>query len=279
MKYGLNLPNGGIDPRNLAEFAWLAEQAGWDGVFLEDYIVWQGDQEMPTYDPWVILAAMATQTERVRLGTLVTPLARRRPWKVAKEIVTLDHLSGGRMIMGVGLGDDISADYSFLPFGEELDLKKRAGMLDEALEILDGLWSGEPFSYQGRYHQVNQVKLLPKPVQSPRVPIWIGGAYPNKGPLRRAARWDGACFYKLHAHYMEPEDVKELKAFIEGLRGSGVSYDIAVGGSSRRKDWEEERDYIRSLAEAGMTWWMEYIPPDDIEVMRASVMRSPLRVD
>ena len=279
MKYGLNLPNGGLEPRLMSEFATLAEQAGWDGVFLEDYIVWQGDQETTTYDPWIILAAMALRTERIRLGTLVTPLARRRPWKVAKELVTLDHLSGGRMILGVGLGDNISSDYSFQPFGEEMNLKRRAGLLDESLEILNGLWSGESFSYQGKYYQVTQVQLLPKPLQSPRIPIWVGGAYPNKGPLRRAARWDGACFYKLHSHSMDPEDVKNLRAFVESLRGSGVTYDIVVGGSSRRADWEEEREYIRSLAEAGMTWWIEYVPPDDIEAMEACVLRSPLRVD
>ena len=183
------------------------------------------------------------------------------------------------MILGVGLGDNISSDYSFQPFGEEMNLKRRAGLLDESLEILNGLWSGESFSYQGKYYQVTQVQLLPKPLQSPRIPIWVGGAYPNKGPLRRAARWDGACFYKLHSHSMDPEDVKNLRAFVESLRGSGVTYDIVVGGSSRRADWEEEREYIRSLAEAGMTWWIEYVPPDDIEAMRACVLRSPLRVD
>jgi alkanesulfonate monooxygenase SsuD/methylene tetrahydromethanopterin reductase-like flavin-dependent oxidoreductase (luciferase family) len=126
MKYGLALPNGGADPRTLVEFAALAEYTGWDGVFLEDYIVWQGDQDTTTHDLWVLLAAMAMQTKRIRLGTQVTPLVRRRPWKVAREAVTLDHLSNRRMILGVGLGDDVSKDISFSGFGENLDIKQRA---------------------------------------------------------------------------------------------------------------------------------------------------------
>ena len=146
MQYALNLPNGGnwSDPRTLAELAQLAEESGWDGVFLEDYIVWQSQQNVPTYDPWIALAAMAMQTKRVRLGTNVTPLARRRPWKVAREAVTLDHLSNGRFILGVGLGDtgeSVGSDISFTNFREVTDAKQRAQMLDEALDVIVGLWS------------------------------------------------------------------------------------------------------------------------------------------
>jgi len=152
MRYGLCLPNGGAcaDARTLAGLAHLAEEAGWDGVFLEDYIVWQGHQDAPTYDPWVALAAMALQTERIRLGTQVTPLSRRRPWKVARETVTLDHLSNRRLILGVGLGDT-SIDVSFTHFAEVTDARLRSKMLDEALDVLVGLWSGQPFSYHGEH--------------------------------------------------------------------------------------------------------------------------------
>jgi alkanesulfonate monooxygenase SsuD/methylene tetrahydromethanopterin reductase-like flavin-dependent oxidoreductase (luciferase family) len=279
MYYGLNLPNGGTDPRTLGEFASLAEKAGWDGIFLEDYIVWQGHQDIPTYDPWVMLAAMALRTEHVRLGTMITPLARRRPWKVARETVTLDQLSNGRLILGIGLGDNISDDVSFTHFGETTDPRRRAKMLDEALDVLVGLWSGEPFSYQGEYYHVDEVTLLPRPVQLPRIPIWVGGAYPLKGPMQRATRWDGACMYKNVVHYMQPDDVRALKTFMEGHRLTSEPFDIVVGGSPRRDDWEEERAYIRSLAEAGMTWWVEYVPPDDREVMRTCIKRGPLRVD
>src|SRR5258708_28466167 len=146
MQYGIELPCAGAwgDARTSAELAALAEASGWDGVFLEDYIVWQNNQAMPTYDPWITLAAMALRTQRVRLGTAVTPLTRRRPWKLAKETATLDQLSNGRMILGVGLGD---AGASFDAFGEVTDVAQRAALLDDALAVLVGLWSGAPFSY------------------------------------------------------------------------------------------------------------------------------------
>ncbi len=279
MNYAITLPNAGADPQTLAEFAALAEQRGWDAVFLEDYIVWQGHQEVPTYDPWVILAAIAMRTKRVRLGTTVTPLARRRPWKVAAEAVTLDHLSGGRLILGIGLGDTVTSDVSFTHFGEQSDPKVRARMLDEALEIITGLWSGEPYRFQGEHYQVKEVRVLPRPVQQPRIPIWVGGGYPNRGPMRRAARWDGACMYKDKAHFMQPEDVRALIAFIEEHRTSTGPYDICCGGSPRREDWDEERAYMRSLAEAGMNWWSEYVPVGDLEWMRSCVDREALRID
>jgi len=277
MRYGLNLPNGAVDPATLAEFAFLAEQAGWDGVFLEDYIVWQGDQEVETLDPWIALAVMATRTKRVRLGTLVTPLARRRPWKVARETVTLDHLSGGRVILGVGVGDTVSTDVSFTLFGEELDLRKRAAMLDEALEVLVGLWSGETYSHDGDHYHVGGVKLLPGPYQKPRIPIWVGGGYPLAGPTRRAASWDGSCLYRHGSHYLTPDDVRDLGAYVRKVRGTLDGYDIVVGGTPRREDWQEEREYIHSLEEAGTTWWIEYVPPDDPDAMRTRVARPPLR--
>jgi alkanesulfonate monooxygenase SsuD/methylene tetrahydromethanopterin reductase-like flavin-dependent oxidoreductase (luciferase family) len=223
MRFGLCLPNGGAcgDARTLAEFAHLAEQTGWDGVFLEDYIVWQGHQDIPTYDPWVALAAMALRTERIRLGTTVTPLARRRPWKLARETVTLDHLSNGRLILGVGLGDT-SMDISFAHFGEVTDARQRARILDGALDVLVGLWSGQPFSYQGEYYHVREVTLLPRPVQTPRIPIWIGGGWPLKGPTQRAVRWDGSCMYKHTSggpwEDWTPDDVRSLKALADSQR-------------------------------------------------------------
>ncbi len=279
MQYGLNMPNGGLDPNTIADFAALAEEAGWEGIFLEDYIIWQGQQEVPTYDPWVLLAAIAMRTERARLGTLVTPLARRRPWKLAREAVTLDHLSKGRLVLGVGLGDLVTIDdYSFSAFGEAMAARQRAAMLDEALEILTGLWRGEPFSYQGQYYQVKEVTLLPPPVQTPRIPIWVGGGYPLKGPVHRAARWDGSCLYRHETHYMQPEDVRNFLTFVKSQRGSLEGYDMVVGGSPRWDDEGAERDYIQALAEAGATWWVEYVPPDDLAAMRASIERGPLRV-
>jgi alkanesulfonate monooxygenase SsuD/methylene tetrahydromethanopterin reductase-like flavin-dependent oxidoreductase (luciferase family) len=283
MQYGLSLPNGGAwgDARSLAELARLAEDSGWNGVFLEDYIVWQSNQRVPTYDPWIALAAMAMQTKTIRLGTHVTPLARRRPWKLAREAVTIDHLSNGRLILGVGLGDtgeSVMPDISFTHFKEVTDVRERAHMMDEALDVITGLWSGKAFSHAGPYYQVKKVKFLPRPVQSPRIPIWIGGGLPLKGPMQRAARWDGMCPYKHKTHFLAPEDVRALRDFVLAERGTLEGYDIATGGSARRSNWEKEREHIRSLAEAGVTWWTEYIPPNSgaLETIRGLIKRGPL---
>ncbi len=281
MKYGIAFPNGGLcDPRTLAEFAALAEAHGWEGIFLEDYIVWQGHPEVPTYDPWIALAAMALRTKTIRLGTSITPLPRRRPWKVARETVTLDHLSNGRVILGVGLGDT-SIDASLTHFGEVTDVRQRAKMLDESLDILIAAWSGESFSYQGEHYHLDEVRLLPKPLQSPRIPIWVGGAYPNRGPMKRAARHDGACLYKAAGGDFTPDDVRALKRFIDGRRTTVTPYDIVLGGRHRAEDWEKDRALIQSLAKAGMTWWVEYVPPQigGLDDMRECITRGPLRID
>ena len=157
MKYGLCLPNAGVcDPRTLGELARRAEEAGWDAVFIEDYLVYQS-MDIATYDPWVCLASMALLTEAVRLGTLVTPPSRRRPWKLAAEAVSVDQLSNGRLILGVGLGD--TNEPGFTAVGEELDARVRAELLDESLTILDGLWSGDPFSFHGKHFTVDALTL------------------------------------------------------------------------------------------------------------------------
>ena len=285
MQYGLNLPTGGKggDPRTLGEFAALAEEVGWDGVFLEDYLVYQNRQDIPTYDPWLGLAVIAQRTRRIRLGTEVTPLARRRPWKLARETVTLDHLSDGRLVVGVGLG--VATDVDFARFGEEADNRRRATQLDEGLEVLVGLWSGEPFSYSGRHYSIAETTFLPKPVQQPRIPIWVGGGYPNRGPMRRAVRWDGACLYRaespgssLDVGSLPPDDIRALKRFADSQRGPGRPFDIIVGGRKRTDDWELERDQIRQVAAAGATWWIEWIPPADPAEMRGAIQSGPLRI-
>src|SRR5215467_3934781 len=169
------------DFRALVELAALAEEAGWDAIFLEDYITHWYAPDAPTCDPWVLLSAIAQQTTRVLLGISVTPLSRRRPWKVAREGVTLDHLSNGRLVLGVGLGD--VREPGFTHVGEVTDARQRAKMLDEALEVMTGLWSGQPFSYQGEHYQVHDLTFLPRPYQNPRIPILVGASWPHKGPI------------------------------------------------------------------------------------------------
>lgn len=286
MRYGLELPNGGVcgDVRTLAELGCLAEQAGWDGVFVEDYIVHQSDGAVPTCDPWIAMAAMAVGTRRVRLGALVTPLSRRRPWKVAREAVALDQLSNGRFILGVGSGDTREA--GFTRVNEARDPKERAAILDEALDVILGLWTGEPFSYQGRYFQVNEMTFLPTPVQRPRIPILIGGGWPLRGPSLRAARYDGCCLYRQNTdgEFIDwtPNEVREFKAFLEEHRleeQRAAPYEIMLGGRDRSDDWEQDRALMKALAEAGVTWWVEYVSAGELEVMRERAQRGPLRID
>jgi alkanesulfonate monooxygenase SsuD/methylene tetrahydromethanopterin reductase-like flavin-dependent oxidoreductase (luciferase family) len=286
MHYGISLPNGGVcgDARVLAELGCLAEESGWEGIFVEDYIVHQSDGAVPTCDPWLALAAMAVGTKRVILGTSVTPLNRRRPWKVAREALALDQLSNGRFILGVGSGDAHEA--GFTRVNEVRDPKERAQILDEALDVITGLWTGKPFSYQGKHFQVDEMTFLPTPVQQPRIPILVGGVWPGKGPATRAARYEGCCLYMQdpsnEMRDWTPQDVREMLAFIESHRSDdkkGTPFDVKLGGRDRSDDWEKDRALMRSLAEAGVTWWVEYVPTSDIETMRESIRRGPLRIE
>ena len=189
MKYAIYSPGFGAfsDPRILAGLAHDAEDAGWDGFFLWDHVLFTMFGNAPIGDPWITLAAMATATERIRLGTLVTPVPRRRPWMLARELTTLDHLSHGRMVLGVGIGEDrFGREYS--AFGEPSGAATHAVMLDEGLDVITGLWRGEPFSYSGQHYHVEDVTFLPTPIQRPRIPIWVAGNWPHKKPFRRAAQ-------------------------------------------------------------------------------------------
>src|SRR5579859_3999708 len=286
MLFGLNLANGGpyADPRTMADLAALAEDSGWDGVFLEDYLVYQNKTGTPTYDPWVTLAAMAMRTRRIRLGTTVTPLPRRRVEKLAAEAVTLDHLSGGRLTLGLGLGD--TWDVALANLGEQTDISTRAAMLDEGLDVLVGLWSGEPFTCRGRFFQVDNVILRPRPVQTPRIPIWIGGQYPKSGPVRRAARWDGSCLFISTSYAADntaqrdwtPEDVRAFLGRVAELRPNGAGpFDMAVGGRARGPDSDAERAALSALAEAGATWCIEWIAPTERAQAEAAIALGPLR--
>jgi alkanesulfonate monooxygenase SsuD/methylene tetrahydromethanopterin reductase-like flavin-dependent oxidoreductase (luciferase family) len=187
MRNGLSIPPF-TDPATVVAMAVDAEAAGWDGVFLWDHMQWDTGLGLDVHDPWVLLGAMASRTERVRLGTLVTPLARRRPWMVAKHVTTLDHLSGGRAVLGVGLG--VPADTDFGAFGDPEADRERAAVLDDGLELIDRLLRGGPVDHQGPRFQV-RAELRPAPVQQPRPPIWVAATVPYLQPLRRAARWDG----------------------------------------------------------------------------------------
>jgi alkanesulfonate monooxygenase SsuD/methylene tetrahydromethanopterin reductase-like flavin-dependent oxidoreductase (luciferase family) len=278
MRYAISVAPAGPagDPGTMAELATEAEQAGWDGLFLEDYLVYQGRAGMPSYDPWVTMAAMAAATSLVRVGTSVTPLPRRRPWKLASEAVALDHLSGGRLILGVGSGD--VNDPGFSATGEPLDPVTRAQRLDEGLEIVTRLWAGETVTFHGRHYRVDGLRLSPVPVQEPRIPVWVGGDWMLPGVRARVARWDGCCAYKgppdQEWQDMTPADVREIRAAV-----TRPGFDICVGGRERGADWDREREHIRSVAAAGATWWSEWVNPVDRQATYEAVRRGPLRVD
>ena len=185
MRYLLSVPPF-TDPSTVVDLASTAEASGWDGFFLWDHLRWDDVQDV--HDPWVMLGAIAQVTERMLLGTMVTPLSRRRPWVVAKHLVTLDHLSGGRAVLGVGLGEPPDLDFGDL--GDEADARLRAAILDEALDVVAGLVGDGRAELDGTHHAVHAT-MRPLPVQRPRVPIWGAGVAPNRRPLERARRWDG----------------------------------------------------------------------------------------
>jgi alkanesulfonate monooxygenase SsuD/methylene tetrahydromethanopterin reductase-like flavin-dependent oxidoreductase (luciferase family) len=257
MYFGIDLPIAGeyADVRLLASLAREAEAADWDGFFLYDQIA--SEAPKPVIDPWVALTAIALNTDRIRFGPLVTPLARRRPWKVAREAATLDQLSNGRMILGVGLGAD---RHEFDDLGEAAEPKTRAAMLDEALDVLAGLWSGAPFSYSGQHYHVRETLFLPPPLQRPRIPIWVGGIWPNRAPFRRAARWDGAFPHYRDAEgirMMPLEQLRELLTFMQPLRAAEQPLDIILRNKAPSGDRARDAATAANYAEAGLTWWLE----------------------
>jgi alkanesulfonate monooxygenase SsuD/methylene tetrahydromethanopterin reductase-like flavin-dependent oxidoreductase (luciferase family) len=276
MRFAVDTPNFGdfSDVRVVADLAREAENAGWDGFFLWDHI--GASWGVPIADPWIELAAMAMVTRRIKLGPLVTPLPRRRPAKLAREAVTLDHLSDGRLILGVGIGSDSGAEFS--TFGESPDDTLHAAMLDEGLDVLMGLWSGEPFSYAGTHYTIRDAKFEPRPVQQPRIPIWVAGVWPHKKPFRRAARWDGVC--PLHtAGQPTPAHIRELVAYMHAQRGDDTPFDVVVGGKSFEQAPDQRAQTLRAYAEAGATWWLESFDWNNpVDQARAVIRQGPPRL-
>jgi probable F420-dependent oxidoreductase len=280
MRYGISVPNFDQfgDPRAFAELAREAEAAGWDGVFIWDHIAFWKGFRAPVSDPWVALSAAAMTTERVKLGPMVTPVARRRPWLLARQAVSLDHLSGGRLILGVGLGHPPDAEFE--AFGEEGDARVRAEKLDEGLEVITGLWRGEEFSYQGKHFQVHETIFQPPPVQQPRIPIWVAGAWPRKAPFRRAARWDGVFPISLNVNWdevMPPDELRAVVAYVREQRATSAPFDVILGGATTGADRAKDADLVAQYTDAGLSWWIEGIPGyrGSFEGMRQRVRLGP----
>ena len=284
MHFAIDIPNFGdfADPRLTADVARDAEEAGWDAIWVWDHIM--RDPADPHADPWMLLAAIAMATERIRFGPMVTPLPRRRPWHVAREAVTLDHLSRGRLTLGVGNG---SRAREFAAFGDEADLRTRAAMLDEGLAVLTGLWTGHPFSFEGAHYRIDDATFLPVPVQQPRIPIWVAATWPVRAPFRRAARWDGVWPLRRApdgtSAPLTPDDIRGVCATIAEERAAAdldpAPYDVLVAGTTPADDPARAAATAREFADAGATWWTERINPSrgSLEQMRDRIRRGPPR--
>lgn len=224
----------------------VAEKSGWDGFFLWDHLV-ELDKKLPLSDSLTALAAVALKTKRIRIGTTLSPLPRYKPWDLARRTVTLDHLSGGRLILSVGLGTIESCDYA--RFGENPDNTSLAEKLDESLKIVTGLWSGKKFGFRGKHYRVGKSVFLPTPKQRPRIPIWVGGFWPRKGPFKRAARWDGVLPLKVPGRLLQSRDLKEIVEYLKKRMPSSETYDVAnIGwttGIARERDSEKVRKICR----------------------------------
>lgn len=276
MRYGFVLPDG--DARAAADMALELERAGWDGFF-----VWE-----PVWgvDAWVSLTAAAMRTERIRLGTMLTPVSRMRPWKLASESAALDNLSGGRIILSVGLG---AVDTGFEAFGEVTDRRARAELLDEGLDILTGLWRGQPFGYDGKHYKIQPTTFRPPPppVQRPRIPVWVVGAWPRMKSMRRAMRYDGLLPTVLgkdgQPRQASPADVRAIRAFVEANRVATTPFDIVVEGETPGGDPARAAAIVGEWVEAGATWWIEAMwnaaeGPEGTEAVRTRARQGPPRV-
>jgi alkanesulfonate monooxygenase SsuD/methylene tetrahydromethanopterin reductase-like flavin-dependent oxidoreductase (luciferase family) len=271
VRFGVYAPTFGeygIDA--LVELAREAEANGWDGFFIWDHVVWAPDGS-GLADTTVALTAIALATEKIRFGALVTPLARRRPWKLAKETATLDRLSGGRLVVGAGLG----ARGDLEPVGEGRDPRELAAVLDEGLDVLAALWSAEPVTYAGEHFRLEGARVQPAPQQRPRIPIWIAGFWPNKPPMRRAARWDGVLPLIRGSLLQElsPQELRACVAYVREHRETEAPFDVVAFRSSP----DRTSGTLTSIEEAGATWWIESVNPleESLAEFRARVAEGP----
>lgn len=264
LRRGVAAPCFVEDPMQIVELGVAAEEAGFDGFFVWDHMLYANDgQGPPTVDPWLVMAVLAARTSRITIGPMITPLSRRRPWMVARQTVTLDLLAGGRTVLGVGLGSPARGDFEL--FGEVSEPRGRAELLDESLALLDQLWSGETTSFSGEHFHVDGVRFLPRPVTRPRIPVWVGGVWPARAPMRRAARWDGAVPITYVDGALSRPTAAEIGAVRDLLlteRGSLDGYPIAV--------WAEIAEDPGAVAaelpgyqDAGATWWIETAKPHE----------------
>jgi alkanesulfonate monooxygenase SsuD/methylene tetrahydromethanopterin reductase-like flavin-dependent oxidoreductase (luciferase family) len=277
VRFGLDFPIVGdfSDTRILAELALEAEKAEWDGCFVWDHL--QISEPTNIADPWIALGLMALSTQRIQLGTLVTPVARRNPWKLARETLTLDQLSRGRLVLGVGLGSDVFGEIS--SFAGPLQDKVRSEILDEALVVLTGLWSGRPLSFAGRHFRVEAPSFLSAGATAPRIPVWIGATGSRKAPLRRAARFNGVVPVVGDMHtVLSPEQLGTIVDYIKNFRAQDDDkFDAIHLANPGRLSGARDSDLIQAYAAAGATWWLVAISPsrNSVDEVRRWIQKGP----
>jgi len=274
MRFGVYAPTSNeYDVRTLAALAGEAEAAGWDGFFMWDNILATFDGSGVLADTTVALTAVALATERLRFGPLVTPIARRRPWKLAKETATLDRLSGGRLVVGAGLG----GTWDFVPVGEPDVGRQRAAVLDEGLDVLAALWSGQPIDHRGTHFALHGARIAPPPVQRPRIPVWVAGYWPGRAPFRRAARWDGVAPLRAGCQFqgLTPAELRDCVGLVAAHRGSVDGFDVVYFHTSGTSD----AGIVAEYAESGATWWLESTFPltESLSDFRGRVRAGPPR--
>jgi alkanesulfonate monooxygenase SsuD/methylene tetrahydromethanopterin reductase-like flavin-dependent oxidoreductase (luciferase family) len=272
MQYGVYISNYALngDSRNFVKLAKEAEECNWDGFFMWDHINPKPGFKDGVADPWITLSGIAAFTERIRIGSTVTPLPRRRPQKFARETASLDVLSNGRLILGVGLGGPSEAEFEV----EDTSARIRAEKLDASLEIITGLWSGEPYSFQGKHYNFDKVTFNPTPIQKPRIPIWCAGTWPFKKPFERAVKYDGV--FPLHlSGNMELSDYEDIGNFVTKHRTNKDPFDIVCMGVSTGDP--EKDSWIDVCAEYGSTWYVEVIWKGTMEDALKVVQRGPPR--
>jgi alkanesulfonate monooxygenase SsuD/methylene tetrahydromethanopterin reductase-like flavin-dependent oxidoreductase (luciferase family) len=250
--------NGAKSFNAFLDLACEAEAAGWDGFFLPDGLA---IKNLELFDPWVMMGAIAARTTRIRFGAIITPISRRRPWKLAKECVTVDHLSNGRLIFAAGLGA-CPDDEGFGNVGEALDIKVRAERLDEGLQIIDGLWKGKEFSFSGKHFKIDRMSMIPRPLQKPRIPIWVVGVWEKPKSMRRALAWDGIVLQRFNDHRpFSPDDIRNVVDYVAANRPAGKGpLEIICGGSTGGKKSKSASEIVKPFGEAGATWWLEFEP-------------------
>ncbi|GAB3752974.1 LLM class flavin-dependent oxidoreductase [Microlunatus parietis] len=274
MRYGFIASTG--NPNEQVELAVEAERAGWDGFFS-----WDGMSigAMDMYDPWAILAAAAVRTERITLGAMVFALTRRRPWKVAREAMTIDHLSGGRLVIPVGLGAADDGGFGKVGPPEATDRRTRAALLDETLAIMEQAWLGERVDFAGEHYRVDGLRFEPRPVQRPRIPIWVVAAWPRPKSMARAARWDGILpsLSEDSTRQLSPDDVTKIIGWLRDRNAS--TRELIIEGVSPGDDAGWAARHLKPLADAGATWWIEsrWEAPNDPATLLERVRQGPPR--